>query len=198
MNKHLLKLTIFTLSSLLVAGSALQAVNAHAGKVITGKKMKIQPNRPGRTIMIKKSGFKSLGGKIIVTPSPRIRHYRGIRIARPYGRSYPGFGFFYHDYDAYKWLAFTAITIMILDNINEEQQRLHEQAQIRATTAEVDEAIIWEDGDASGSVKTTRIGKSTSGRECRVFQQTITVGGKTEQAYGTACQQPDGAWEIVQ
>ena len=33
---------------------------------------------------------------------------------------------------------------------------------------------------------------------CREFQQTITVGGKTEKAYGTACRQPDGAWKIVE
>jgi surface antigen len=42
-----------------------------------------------------------------------------------------------------------------------------------------------------------RDGKSTSRRYCREFQQTITVGGKAEQAYGTACQQPDGAREVV-
>jgi surface antigen len=42
-----------------------------------------------------------------------------------------------------------------------------------------------------------RDGKSTSGRYCREFQQTITGGGKAEQAYGKACQQPDGAWGIV-
>jgi surface antigen len=32
---------------------------------------------------------------------------------------------------------------------------------------------------------------------CREFQQTIIVGGKPQQAYGTACRQPDGAWQIV-
>ena len=32
---------------------------------------------------------------------------------------------------------------------------------------------------------------------CREFQQTITVGGRTETAYGTACRQPDGDWKIV-
>lgn len=32
---------------------------------------------------------------------------------------------------------------------------------------------------------------------CREFQQTITVGGKTERAYGRACRQPDGSWKIM-
>ena len=116
---------------------------------------------------------------------------------RPYGRPIVGYGFFYNDDDAYKWLAFTSITLKILDNINEEQQRMHEQAQILATTAKIGESIEWQDGENSGSVKTTRIGKSTSGRYCREFQQTISIGRKTEQAYGTACQQVDGSWEIV-
>jgi surface antigen len=31
----------------------------------------------------------------------------------------------------------------------------------------------------------------------KTYQQTVTVGGKTEQAYGTACRQPDGSWKIV-
>lgn len=33
---------------------------------------------------------------------------------------------------------------------------------------------------------------------CREFQQTITVGGKTERAFGRACRQPDGSWKIAQ
>jgi hypothetical protein len=33
--------------------------------------------------------------------------------------------------------------------------------------------------------------------ECREFQQTITVGGQTQEAYGTACRQSDGSWKIV-
>jgi hypothetical protein len=32
---------------------------------------------------------------------------------------------------------------------------------------------------------------------CREFQQTITVGGETQEAYGTTCQQPDGRWKVM-
>jgi len=35
-----------------------------------------------------------------------------------------------------------------------------------------------------------------SGQYCREYQQTIYVGGQQQQAYGTACRQPDGSWEI--
>jgi hypothetical protein len=31
---------------------------------------------------------------------------------------------------------------------------------------------------------------------CREYTKTVSIGGKAERAYGTACQQPDGSWEI--
>ena len=39
--------------------------------------------------------------------------------------------------------------------------------------------------------------KNNNGRYCREFQQTVTIGGRTAEAYGTACRQPDGSWKIV-
>ena len=32
---------------------------------------------------------------------------------------------------------------------------------------------------------------------CREYTMDATIGGKTEQVYGTACRQPDGSWQIV-
>jgi hypothetical protein len=130
-------------------------------------------------------------------PDNRIRHYRDRRIVRPYGRWYRGYGRHHHDHDAFNWLAFTVITLAVLDNLNESQQRAHENAQIRATSAPIGERIIWHDNRASGAVTATREGTSTSGRYCREFQHEIDVGGQREQAYGTACRQPDGSWEVI-
>ena len=31
---------------------------------------------------------------------------------------------------------------------------------------------------------------------CREFQMEAQIGGETEETYGTACRQPDGAWKI--
>ena len=133
----------------------------------------------------------------IVVPPNRRRVYHDVVVVRPYGHWYGGYGSYYDDNDAWKWLAFTAITLKILDNINEEQQREHEAAQVKATTAPLNQPITWNDGNASGSVTAVRDGTSNNGRYCREFQQSITVGGKKEDAFGTACQNPDGAWEIV-
>ena len=58
----------------------------------------------------------------------------------------------------------------------------------------------WQNPDSehSGTVTPTRTYEAANGQYCREFQQTLTVGGQTEQAYGTACRQPDGGWKIVQ
>jgi surface antigen len=73
------------------------------------------------------------------------------------------------------------------------------QAQQRAYAAPIGQKISWtnpESGNA-GTITPTREGQDSGGRYCREFQTTITVGGKPEQAYGTACRQPDGTWKVV-
>ena len=130
-------------------------------------------------------------------PRDRIRKYRDVVIVRPYGHWYSGYGHYYRDDDAYKWLAFTAITLGLLNYLNEAQQREYEAAQIAATTAPIGEPIIWLQGGASGAVIATREGTTASGRYCREFQHEVSIGGRTEDAYGTACRNPDGSWEVV-
>ena len=122
--------------------------------------------------------------------------HRNVVVFRPHGHYYHGYGHYHGDNDAWKWLAFTAITLKVLDNLNEEQQRQHETAQIEATSAPVGQPITWDDGNASGSVTTTRQGQDSAGNQCREFQQEVTIGGQTEQAYGNACLQADGSWKI--
>lgn len=136
-------------------------------------------------------------GKPHAVPRDRVRWYRDVVIVRPFGHWYPGYAHYHHDDDAYKWLAFTAITLGVLDYLSEVQQREHEAAQIAATTAPLGERIIWQEGDASGYVVATREGTTTSGRYCREFQHEVSIGGRIEQAYGTACRNPDGSWEVV-
>ncbi len=139
----------------------------------------------------------SYRGRTVVVPGNRVRWYRDVVVVRPYGHWYPGYAHYHHDDDAWKWLAFTAITLGVLDYLNEAQQRQHEAAQVSAATAPIGERIIWQEGGASGSVTAVREGSTTSGRYCREFQHEVTVGGRTEQAYGTACRNPDGSWQVV-
>jgi surface antigen len=47
------------------------------------------------------------------------------------------------------------------------------------------------------TVTPTKTYQVPSGEYCREYQTEVVVGGKTQQAYGTACRQPDGQWKIV-
>lgn len=62
--------------------------------------------------------------------------------------------------------------------------------------APVGETVIWNDANANGTVKTLRDGYAGD-KYCREFQQTITVDGREEDGFGTACQEPDGSWRLV-
>lgn len=53
------------------------------------------------------------------------------------------------------------------------------------------------DSGNQGTYTPTQTYQTDAGQYCREFQQTVTVGGQTEAAYGTACRQPDGSWQIV-
>jgi len=73
-------------------------------------------------------------------------------------------------------------------------------AERKAHTAPIGEKIVWNNPDSghSGSVTPIRDGRSAqTNAYCREYQTTVIVGGREESAYGTACQQPDGSWKVV-
>ena len=43
----------------------------------------------------------------------------------------------------------------------------------------------------------TRTYQASNGSYCREYQQEITIDGKPQRSYGTACRQPDGSWKVV-
>ena len=57
----------------------------------------------------------------------------------------------------------------------------------------------WQNPDSgnSGAISPQPAYQQADGNYCREFTQTVSVGGKTESAYGTACRQPDGTWKII-
>jgi len=48
----------------------------------------------------------------------------------------------------------------------------------------------------SGSITPVKTFQNPSGYHCREYSQTITINGKHEEAYGTACRNADGTWTI--
>jgi hypothetical protein len=135
--------------------------------------------------------------KVIIN-QPR-HSYRGIVILHPYRYSSP---YRYRPLylgrdDIWAWIAFTAITLKILDNLNDQQQREHERALYGATSIPLGKTVTWTRGAASGTVIPVWEGRSNTGLYCREFRQEVTIGARTEVAYGTACRRQDGSWEIV-
>lgn len=85
------------------------------------------------------------------------------------------------------------------ESLDEADQRAAQQAAQRAYQAPLGQQITWNNPDSghSGTITPSCDGTDANGNACREFQQTVTVGGNTEQATGTACRMPDGSWKIV-
>jgi surface antigen len=83
-----------------------------------------------------------------------------------------------------------------LDNADQAAMKQSTQYSLEATKA--GHTSNWSNPDSgnSGSVTPTKTYQAPSGDYCREYQQTVTVGGKTEEAYGTACRKPDGSWKV--
>lgn len=86
------------------------------------------------------------------------------------------------------------------DRMDAADRRQADAAASRAFESQpAGSTTTWRNPDSgnSGSITPTRTYQSASGQFCREFQQTITVGGRQEESFGTACRQPDGSWRIV-
>ncbi|MEQ9110489.1 MAG: hypothetical protein RIF37_05040 [Rhodospirillaceae bacterium] len=148
---------------------------------------------PGTTVVIKQT-------RVVPVKYVHSRPWRSAGHHHYYGRHqrrYHGYGHYTTDNDAIVFLGLAAVTLAILNSATESQQRAHEQSMIEATRANRGETITWNDGPQSGSVTVLRTGTAPSGQPCREFSQAVTIGGRSETAYGIACRQPDGAWRIV-
>jgi surface antigen len=75
---------------------------------------------------------------------------------------------------------------------------MQQTTQTTLETAPTGQAAQWRNPDTGnyGTVTPLRTTEA-NGNVCREYQQTITVGGQTQEGYGTACRQPDGSWRIV-
>jgi len=134
-------------------------------------------------------------GKRTVRPSRRYQH--NYTYVMPFRGGYPRYKPLYHKNNFWGWLAFTVVTLQILDHLDDEQQRAHERALYRATTSPIDTVIVWREGGVSGSVTPVWEGPGNTGQYCREYRHEITIGNRVEITYGSACRRPDGTWEVV-
>lgn len=84
-------------------------------------------------------------------------------------------------------------------SLDKADQAYADRAATQAYAAPIGQRISWNNPQSGnqGVIVPVRDGYDGSGSYCREFQQSIVVGGRTEQAFGTACRQPDGSWKIV-
>lgn len=86
------------------------------------------------------------------------------------------------------------------ESLDKADQSYASDASRQAQTAPIGQPVVWRNPDSGnqGSVVAVREGTNTAtGAYCREYQQTVSVGGQREEAYGTACRQSDGSWKIL-
>ena len=80
-----------------------------------------------------------------------------------------------------------------------DKMAMETSTQRALETSPSGQTVVWRNPDSgnSGTITPAPAIQRGSGEFCREYQQTITVAGQSEEAYGTACRQPDGSWKIV-
>jgi surface antigen len=80
-----------------------------------------------------------------------------------------------------------------------DQIAMRQSAQYALEYAPTNTSTQWRNPDTgnAGTVTPVETYQSRSGEYCREYRQTVWVGGEKQQAYGTACRQPDGSWKII-
>ena len=78
----------------------------------------------------------------------------------------------------------------------DKQDQLEMQRALE--TGQTGRAVTWSNPDNGNrySVKPTRTYYNNQ-QPCREYITHATIGGKTQQIYGKACRQADGAWRVV-
>lgn len=76
---------------------------------------------------------------------------------------------------------------------------MQQNAQYALEYSPTRQATTWRNPDSGnyGSLTPIETYQSSQGQYCREYLQTVVIGGREQQAYGTACRQPDGSWQII-
>jgi surface antigen len=84
--------------------------------------------------------------------------------------------------------------------LDDRDRRLAAEATHRALEAAPSgQSVAWRNPDSGhdGTVTPIRTYQAAGGDYCREYQATVTIEGRQERGYGTACRQPDGSWRMV-
>jgi surface antigen len=80
-----------------------------------------------------------------------------------------------------------------------DQLAMERNAQYALENTRTRVTTTWRNPDTGnyGSITPVETYQTRQGQYCREYTQTVVVAGQAQQAYGTACRQPDGTWLIV-
>jgi len=80
-----------------------------------------------------------------------------------------------------------------------DRMKMYQAQQVAFENYPSGQASTWYNPDSgnSGSYTPSPAVQNDNGQYCREYQQTVTIGGEVQEAYGKACRQPDGNWKIV-
>ncbi len=83
-----------------------------------------------------------------------------------------------------------------LDDV--DRQLMAQTAEQALNEAPRGTSSTWQNPDNGhqGTITPLNTTQPEPGIYCREFQQTVTIGGEMQEAFGQACRQPDGTWEI--
>lgn len=57
--------------------------------------------------------------------------------------------------------------------------------------------VVYTDPPVISAVPSSPVYQAANGQYCREYQGTVTVNGRSQPSYGTACLMPDGSWRVV-
>ncbi len=79
-----------------------------------------------------------------------------------------------------------------------DRMAMGQNAQYSLEYTRTNETTSWRNPDSgnSGSLTPVRTYQQGAEQYCREYRQTVDIAGQQQQAYGTACRQPDGTWMI--
>jgi surface antigen len=80
-----------------------------------------------------------------------------------------------------------------------DQLMMERNAQYALENTHTNTTTTWRNPDSGnyGAITPVETYQTAGGQYCREYTQTVVVAGEKQQAYGTACRQPDGTWKII-
>jgi len=83
-------------------------------------------------------------------------------------------------------------------SLDKADQAALERSTVAALNSNrIGKPITWRNPRTGNRGTVTAINQTvTSAGYCREYQQVLTIGGREENAFGVACRQPDGSWQI--